>query len=633
MSFLYPLGLLGLIGIPILIIIYIIKNKYTEQTVSSTYIWTLSEKFLKRKNPINKLAGIISLILQILIVLFLSFGIAHPVFTMPGMAERYTFIIDCSGSMRISDGEGTRFDAAKSAMTDMVNSSVEGSTYTFISVGNVTTVYEETTDKDRVLTMLSQAKLGYTQADFDDALSNAQEIFDANPSVKTYLFTDKDFEQHDNVEVVNVAADASGENYAVYSVSESIDDEGLVTGSVISFEGAAELTVRLTVNTAGTPFTAEQNVSVAGALVEAPFSFDCSSVGDYSEYTVEILQSDSLPDDNGVTVYSVASENSYDVLIVSGDAGEGSGFYLENLLISTGIADVTYLSEDDYTATYLREGVAPAAPSGYGLYVFDCFNPQVLPDDGTVWLIGLDSALPDASFSVQGDVTLDFDAPVEYSDSTSTTVRQILDGLVMGDMYVHTYIKCSPYRNYTTLISYSGNPLVFTTQTAHGNREVVFAFSLAQSDAPVTADMIMLVYNLIEYSFPAVVDDALYSCGDTALINIAANTDSVRVESPSGKISYLDNNLPTGEVLLDETGTYKIITTTAGTSRTYRIYSAFPIEESNTTQTGTAFLLTGEKTDEGYDGVYDDLLILVIILAVLFLADWVVYCYEQYQLR
>ena len=29
MSFVYPLGLLGLIGIPILIIIYIIKNKYT----------------------------------------------------------------------------------------------------------------------------------------------------------------------------------------------------------------------------------------------------------------------------------------------------------------------------------------------------------------------------------------------------------------------------------------------------------------------------------------------------------------------------------------------------------------------------------------------------------------------------
>ena len=49
MNFLYPLGLLGLIGVPILIIIYIIKNKYMEQTIASTYIWTVSERFLKRK--------------------------------------------------------------------------------------------------------------------------------------------------------------------------------------------------------------------------------------------------------------------------------------------------------------------------------------------------------------------------------------------------------------------------------------------------------------------------------------------------------------------------------------------------------------------------------------------------------
>ena len=49
MSFQYPLGLLGLIGVPVLIIIYLLKNKYTEQIIASTYLWELSEKFLKRK--------------------------------------------------------------------------------------------------------------------------------------------------------------------------------------------------------------------------------------------------------------------------------------------------------------------------------------------------------------------------------------------------------------------------------------------------------------------------------------------------------------------------------------------------------------------------------------------------------
>ena len=66
MNFLYPYGLLGLIGIPILIIIYIIKSKYTEQIVASTYLWTLSNRFLKKRKRFSMLAGLIALLLQIL---------------------------------------------------------------------------------------------------------------------------------------------------------------------------------------------------------------------------------------------------------------------------------------------------------------------------------------------------------------------------------------------------------------------------------------------------------------------------------------------------------------------------------------------------------------------------------------
>ena len=72
MSFEYPLGLLGLIGVPIIIIIYIIKNKHTEQIIPSTYLWQLSEKFLKKKKPISLISGIISLILQLIAIISIS---------------------------------------------------------------------------------------------------------------------------------------------------------------------------------------------------------------------------------------------------------------------------------------------------------------------------------------------------------------------------------------------------------------------------------------------------------------------------------------------------------------------------------------------------------------------------------
>ena len=72
MNLIYVLGLLALLAIPIIIFIYIIKNKYTEQTISSTYLWTLSEKFIRKRIPINRLVGILSLILQIIALLLLD---------------------------------------------------------------------------------------------------------------------------------------------------------------------------------------------------------------------------------------------------------------------------------------------------------------------------------------------------------------------------------------------------------------------------------------------------------------------------------------------------------------------------------------------------------------------------------
>ncbi|MBQ7770109.1 MAG: BatA domain-containing protein, partial [Clostridia bacterium] len=122
------MGLWGLIGIPILILIYIIKNKYTEQTVSSTYLWTLSERFLKRKNPLTMIAGLIALILQILAVAAISLAIAHPVFMLKDVARQYYFILDSSGSMSAGLNEDSLFEQGKGRIRDIIQDSANGST-------------------------------------------------------------------------------------------------------------------------------------------------------------------------------------------------------------------------------------------------------------------------------------------------------------------------------------------------------------------------------------------------------------------------------------------------------------------------------------------------------------------------
>ena len=39
MRFFQPLGFLALVGIPILILMYLLKQKYKEQEVSSLFLW------------------------------------------------------------------------------------------------------------------------------------------------------------------------------------------------------------------------------------------------------------------------------------------------------------------------------------------------------------------------------------------------------------------------------------------------------------------------------------------------------------------------------------------------------------------------------------------------------------------
>ena len=125
MNLLYPIGLLGLIGIPILILIYILKSKYKEYTISSTYIWNLSERFLKKKSPISKLSGLLSLILQILTVLFLSFALAHPIISIPNSARNYVLVVDNSASMQID----SRMQIVKDEMLTLVKNAKNDSEF------------------------------------------------------------------------------------------------------------------------------------------------------------------------------------------------------------------------------------------------------------------------------------------------------------------------------------------------------------------------------------------------------------------------------------------------------------------------------------------------------------------------
>ena len=613
MRFLYPLGLLGLIGIPILIIIYIIKNKHTEQTISSTYLWRLSERFLKRKNPISKIKGLISLILQCLTVLLISFAIAHPVLVLKGQAYEYCFILDGSGSMQMTQENGaTRFDAAKEKIEEIISDAKDGSLYSIYYAGDTTmTVVVQTDDKSDARAELDKLTCAYTPDTVTDVMEKAQELFNENPGLKTYLVTDKAYEKHDNVEIINVAADE--ENYSVSELSFTYSDGKVyVTGKVLSHVTDAALTVEVY---AGETLIAEKEVD-AKKGEEAVFTAEATTES-VAYVRAKILNADANAIDNERAVYNVESEEAYKVLLVSEEP-----FFLKTAISTLGYTDIDVLSPKKYDGQ-----------NGYGLYIFDGCNPGRVPSDGAVWFLNLDSNLENSGFTVQGEVELKEDGILEYTDSTASTVEDLLQDVTKQDITIKKFQKYG-VRNVTTLLSYKGNPLLFVTATAQGARQVVFAFDVHDSNLPLQLDFIPLMRNLLEYSFPPMTEKVSYVCGENLSVNVLPGCTSIKVESPSQNVVYLNTSTVVSEMRLDEVGVYTVTLTVAGSEKVFHAYSALPKEESEPLVTAkNEYSLNGQASSKGMDGKYDNLFLVFIGLGIIFLADWAVYCYDKYQLR
>ena len=615
MRFLYPLGLLGLIGIPILIIVYIIKSKYTEITVSSTYIWRLSEKFLKRRNPLNKLTGIISLILQLLMVAVISLAIAHPIIILPGSANEYCFVLDGSASMRMTDENGnTRFEIAKDEIEKVIDSASEGSVYSLIYVGDGTrTVYERNENKETAKLLLDELEPSYSSPEYFDAIGKAQMIFDENSSALVYVVTDKQYKSINNATLISVGG--SCENYAVSDVSYALLSGALtVNGTVSSYTGDAALDLELYVDEADTPY-ATQTVNVTGGS-SASFTMSCN-VKSFSSIKVKITNSDALALDNELVVFNAESEKSYKTILVS-----DRPFFMESVLSSVTNTDVTVMSTEEYDGQ-----------TGYGLYIFDSYELKELPSDGAVWFINPKNSVPKADFSFQGEVSLEYAQTLDITKSSSALARSLTESINGKEIYVMGYAKCSPGRSFTTLLSYKGSPVLFAGTNAYGNRQVVFGFDIHNSNLPLMLDFISFTKNFVKYSFPSVLEEVLFDVGEEVEVNVISNCESIRIDSPTGKVDYLDLGTAMSSYVLNEVGVYDITLMVSGSPREFSVYCSVPEIERVPTVTEESFSLQGEKQNNGFDGEYDPMMILFITLVVLFIADWGVYCYEKYQLR
>lgn len=615
MTFLYPLALLGLIAIPILIIIYIIRNKYKEVTAPTTYIWEVAAKFLKRKNPFSRFEHLIALLVQIAAITILSFALAHPVITLKEAADNIVFVLDASASMNTQHEGMSRFDKAKVEIAEKAEQAASGSTYTLIlAETEPRIVCQNVNDLSRFQMYLDSVKCTDESTHIADAIASAQVLFSSGDCNLCYLATDQVCEEMPNISHINVTDDE--QNYAITALDYEHEAKQIsFSGTLVSYESDTELNLEILIN--GTHFKEMSYQVVKGE----PYTFTTKKF-DYNKtvnsVTVKVQNADGKMDDNTYTVYANDTTVNTKVLVVS-----SASTYLRSIF--SAMKNVTYTI------------VSPAAyhdTEGYDLYVFDNYSPASLPATGAVMMFGLSRTVSGSGFLSSSTVTPSGGATLEFANNDSLLYQQLTRNVLGNrEIVISNYQRYSLYQDFTTILTCDNIPVLFAGRNENGQRQVVFAFDLHNSNLPLLYDYVAFMRNFVDYANPRLMNEFDYQIGDKAVIDIPDEVTSLSMETPDGKIEpirYSGNE--SFAYTLSQIGSYTLTATyTNGTEKVVHFYSHNDYDESNPRPLAehAYSLVVNENTVRG-DGLLDNILPIVIAAALFFVGDWILYAHEQY---
>lgn len=629
MSFNFPFGLLLLIGIPVLIIIYIIKNKYKEKVVSSSYIWELSKKFLKKKNPLNTIANLLNLIIQCFCIAFLSFSLADPVFNFKNGAENEVYILDASASMGILNEDGiTRFEKAKEEIKTLVNDAPNGSTFTLV-VGDSSarTLCKNIKEKDIFVSLLDRVEIDYAESGLENAISLAQSLSSQEEGSHFTLFTDKDVKNTEGFLSLNVSD--IKKNYAISDlrISDIKEEEMpfiLLEADVISYSEDVTLNVEFFIDETSLGTVDKEVKQNEKTIVSLKLPNIENIYSSYSSLKASIKNEDYLKEDSEFIIYNTTDFDTTNILIVS-----FSPFYFESVFNALNSNNVKISYTTISPALYELTGGA----IGYDIVIFDGFAPNALPIDSSVWLFNCGESIPNSGFYFQKEFTVDDPGiNASYANNNNDLLYQTLTkDLKKRDITIKTYLRYTLNSKFTTILSYDNLPFIFAGRNEFKQKQIVFNFDLHNSNLPLLADFIILMRNCVNYSNPSILNDFNYSVSENVVFAFPDTAIDCEITTPSNKKEYLSStDIQTYK--LREVGTYSVkVELATGETKNLNIFSAFPqderipfIEEQKT------YSISIKENVSKADRVFEALLVVVIIALIFLLADWMIYSYEQF---
>lgn len=552
MKLLVPLGLLGLIAIAFLILIYVLKPKYQDKKVSSTYIWKLSLKYAKRKVPFTWLQNSLLFIIQLLIIIVIAFSMAMPHIILATKNGEKIIVLDASASMAAEYNGKTRFDRARNEISGIIDTTDEAQKITVILAGeSASYVIRRTDSAGYAKQKLSEAECSFANADIEGAMKLAESVLSENPKAEVYFFTDSDYTDSGNVNVVNVSA--TEWNAAVLSFSAKWGSKGYTFFADVACYGkAAELPVSIVVDgKAQLPRLADCSDGETVRIV-----WDDLNVKSYESAEVHIAAEDNFAYDNDFYLYTDTNEM-FEVQLVGNEMNTS---FISSALRVTGKCHIVSVNlADDGENAENGENAVTEKSSGFDLYVYDNYVPEVIPTDGAVWFINPPQSLPDLGITINGTRT-DMENPFYMSQGSadSEAARAILKYLTPSSIKVTEYSRIEA-TGYESVLKLNDDPALLI-RNVNGLKTVVFSFGLNYSDLPILVpQFVLLVDALCDYSMAHTFDKTLYSVGDTVKLNARLDAEYMSVDAVGEEETFSSSVV---NLKADKAGVYKVTQST-----------------------------------------------------------------------
>ena len=608
MRFQNPAGLWLLCGIPVLILIWLIRPRHEDRRVSSSYIWRLSDRFMKKRLPFTLLARWLVFLLQLLLVTGGAFLAARPVLAREERAD-YLAILDASASMRTVTESGlTRYETAAEWIRGLAKETGRGHTVTVITAGEeARTIVSESSSRKEISDALAASPCGWGGSSLSSAMTLAQLFCYEHPEAEVFVYTDQTVEETENVTVVPCGG---GEwNVSLTGLGAARDGEGgcVLEAQLTSWGRDARIAVGLTVD--GRLTEVSNFECQDGAPVKV--SFAAADVESIRSAALSVDPGDAFEWDNEL-VYFPDNERPCDTLLVS-----ETPLYLGTALTALDRGKV-------------RISADASSAEGYDLAIFDGAVSENLPEAGAVLLIDPDR-MPDG-MTVRGPTSGEAEEGARAlvaSAADSDLKDSLLRDMKLGGVTAAKHTAADLSDDWTTVCSAGIDPVLAARKTENGSVLCALLFDLHDSNLPLKTDFLYLIRNLMNIAVPSLLEKRVTEVGAVQRVTLTPNADSVRITAPDGLVTEFAGE-GTEKLAVTLPGTYLV---EAGDEET-GFFAAVPKTESapQTVSALSVFLPgTAEEAEETPEEAESGLWrIAAAVLLVLLLTEWGIWLYEQF---